>query len=92
MADPQSVKPEPVPLAPGLIGGHRFDWGTRTFVMGIINCTDDSFSGDGLGADTDSAVRQGLRMVEEGADLLDVGAESTRPGFTPAGPGGPAES
>ena len=51
--------------------------------MGVINCTEDSFSGDGLRADADAAVRQGLRMLAEGADLLDVGAESTRPGFQP---------
>jgi dihydropteroate synthase len=65
------------------IGGRRFEWGTRTYVMGIINVTPDSFSGDGLGADTDRAVAQGLRMVREGADMLDVGGESTRPGHQP---------
>jgi dihydropteroate synthase len=65
------------------IGGHRFAWGSRTYVMGIVNVTPDSFSGDGLGADQDGAVSQGLRMVQEGADLLDVGGESTRPGHVP---------
>jgi dihydropteroate synthase len=58
-------------------------WGTRTFVMGIVNVTPDSFSGDGLlvGADpVAAAVEEARRMVEEGADLLDVGGESTRPG------------
>jgi dihydropteroate synthase len=65
------------------IGGRRFDWGSRTYVMGIVNVTPDSFSGDGLGADRDAAVAQGLRMVEEGADMLDVGGESTRPGHVP---------
>ena len=65
------------------IGGKRFDWGTRTYVMGIVNVTPDSFSGDGLGDDRDAAVVQGLGMVEEGADLLDVGGESTRPGHVP---------
>lgn len=74
---------QPVPLAPGLIGGRRFVWGSRSFLMGVINATDDSFSGDGLHGDTDAAVRQGLRMAEDGADLLDIGAESTRPGFRP---------
>jgi dihydropteroate synthase len=49
--------------------------------MGIVNVTPDSFSGDGLGTDVESAVRQGVRMVEDGADILDVGGESTRPGF-----------
>jgi dihydropteroate synthase len=65
------------------IGGHHFDWGRRTYVMGIVNVTPDSFSGDGLGDDRDAAVAQGLRMVGEGAELLDVGGESTRPGHVP---------
>ncbi|TMC53666.1 MAG: dihydropteroate synthase [Chloroflexi bacterium] len=51
--------------------------------MGIVNVTPDSFSGDGLGSDVDAAVAQGLRMVGEGADMLDVGGESTRPGHVP---------
>ena len=65
------------------IGGKRFDWGSRTYVMGVINVTPDSFSRDGVGTDADAAVAQGTRMVEEGADLLDVGGESTRPGHVP---------
>jgi dihydropteroate synthase len=65
------------------IGGRPFEWGSRTYVMGIVNVTPDSFSGDGLGADLDGAIAQGLRMVKEGADLLDVGGESTRPGHVP---------
>ncbi len=65
------------------IGGRRFEWGTRTYVMGIVNVTPDSFSGDGLGTDVDAAVAQGLRMVGEGAAMLDVGGESTRPGHVP---------
>jgi dihydropteroate synthase len=62
------------------IGGRRFEWGVRTYVMGIVNVTPDSFSGDGLGADREAAVAQGVRMVKEGADFIDVGGESTRPG------------
>jgi len=65
------------------IGGRRFEWGARTYVMGIVNVTPDSFSGDGLGADAAAAVTQGMRMVSEGADMLDVGGESTRPGHVP---------
>ena len=51
--------------------------------MGIVNVTPDSFSGDGLGTDQQAAIGQGLRMVREGADMLDVGGESTRPGHVP---------
>lgn len=67
------------------IGQVRFDWGSRTYVMGIVNVTPDSFSGDGLGTDAEAAVAQGLRMAGEGADMLDVGGESTRPGHVAVG-------
>jgi dihydropteroate synthase len=66
------------------IGGRLFEWGSRTYVMGIINVTPDSFSGDGLMASsTDpvaAAVAQARQMAEEGADILDIGGQSTRPG------------
>ena len=65
------------------IGGRRFEWGSRTYVMGIVNVTPDSFSGDGTGVDQERAAAQGVRMVSEGADMLDVGGESTRPGHQP---------
>jgi dihydropteroate synthase len=52
----------------------------RTRVMGIVNVTPDSFSDGGSFEDSDSAVRHGLRLLNDGADLLDVGGESTRPG------------
>lgn len=52
----------------------------RPRIAGILNLTDDSFSGDGLRANLDAAIAQGVAMVEQGADLLDIGAESTRPG------------
>ena len=70
-------------LAATRIGPATFGWGSRTFVMGILNLTPDSFSGDGLLVTDDpveAAVEQARRMVAEGADLLDVGGESTRPG------------
>lgn len=54
--------------------------GRRTLVMGVVNITPDSFSDGGNFLDRDAAVRRGLELVEEGADLLDLGAESTRPG------------
>jgi len=52
----------------------------RPRICGILNLTDDSFSGDGLRANVEAAVVQGVAMVEQGADMLDVGGESTRPG------------
>ena len=60
----------------------EFRWGERTYVMGIVNVSPESFSGDGL-ADVSDAVDQAKRMAEEGADILDVGGESTKPGFKP---------
>jgi dihydropteroate synthase len=70
--------------APLEIGPRTFTWGSRTFVMGILNVTPDSFSGDGLlasgGDPVRAAVARARAMVAEGADLLDVGGESSRPG------------
>ncbi len=63
-------------------------WGTRTFVMGILNVTPDSFSGDGLMSEADAtaaALAQARQFVEAGADILDVGGESTRPGAQQVG-------
>ena len=60
--------------------GETLEWGRRTYVMGVINVTPDSFSGDGLGSDIPAVVEQTLRYEEEGADIIDIGAESTRPG------------
>ena len=68
------------------IGGREFRWGARTYIMGIINVTPDSFSGDGLAGRPEQALDQALRFEAEGADILDVGAESTRPGHTPITP------
>lgn len=57
--------------------------GSKTFVMGILNVTPDSFSDGGLFKDVSQAVEYGLQMVEDGADIIDVGGESTRPGASP---------
>src|SRR3989338_8092680 len=57
--------------------------GGRPLVMGILNVTPDSFSDGGQFVDPAAACRQAWRMVEEGADLLDLGGESTRPGAAP---------
>jgi dihydropteroate synthase len=59
--------------------------GERTLVMGILNITPDSFSDGGVHFDPQRAVEAGLRMVDDGADILDVGGESTRPGSDPVG-------
>ncbi|MBK9623392.1 MAG: dihydropteroate synthase [Rhodocyclaceae bacterium] len=53
---------------------------TKPIVMGIVNLTDDSLSGDGLATDVAAAVRHALRLIDEGAAILDLGAESSRPG------------
>jgi dihydropteroate synthase len=63
--------------------GEKLAWGRRTYVMGVINVTPDSFSGDGLGSDIPAIVDLAVRMEAEGADFLDLGAESTRPGSMP---------
>lgn len=60
--------------------GLHLDLSTRTHVMGVLNVTPDSFSDGGAFFDLDDAVAQGCRMAEDGADILDVGGESTRPG------------
>lgn len=57
--------------------------GRRPLVMGIVNVTPDSFSDGGLYSATDAAVAHGLELVEQGADLLDIGGESSRPGSQP---------
>lgn len=59
--------------------------GERTLLMGVLNITPDSFSDGGLFFDRDKAIAHGLKMAEEGADIIDVGGESTRPGSRPLG-------
>lgn len=67
--------PEPIRCGPAVL-----TFGRRTLVMGIINMAPDSFAGDGLAGDADAAEARGRAFREEGADLLDVGGRSTRPG------------
>jgi dihydropteroate synthase len=69
--------------APLRVGDVTFVWGERTYIMGILNVTPDSFSGDGFAGDVERAVAQARAMVAAGADILDVGGESTRPRHTP---------
>ena len=66
-----------------MIGGHVFRWGSRTYLMGVVNVTPDSFSGDGLAGDATAAADLAERMAADGAHLIDVGGESTRPGAAP---------
>lgn len=64
----------------------QFIWGVKTYVMGIVNSTPDSFSGDGLLITNnwvEAAVNKASQMAKAGADLLDIGGESTRPGSAP---------
>ena len=70
------------PPPPLELPGHRLEFGKRTLVMGILNVTPDSFSGDGVGDDVDAAVNRAQSLAAEGADIVDVGGESTRPSKT----------
>ena len=81
------------PPAPTQWGRHTLAWGQRTYIMGIVNVTPDSFSRDGIATAglsqaeiIELAVEKGLRMVAEGADMLDIGGESTRPATEGAEP------
>lgn len=73
------ASPPDLPLA----DGRRVPLRRRCHVMGVVNVTPDSFSDGGLFLDRDAAVKHALSLVEDGADLLDVGGESTRPGAEP---------
>ncbi|WP_141336469.1 dihydropteroate synthase [Paenibacillus sp. tmac-D7] len=64
-------------------GAVRLDYGAHTLVMGILNVTPDSFSDGGAYIEPEAAVARARQMIAEGADILDIGGESTRPGFAP---------
>ena len=70
-------------IVPMQIGSYEFEIGARTYIMGILNVTPDSFSDGGQYTTVQTAVEHALRMQAEGADIIDVGGESTRPGHTP---------
>ena len=57
-----------------------FDFGKKTYIMGILNVTPDSFSDGGKFFSIDDAIKQALKMEKDGADIIDIGGESTRPG------------
>lgn len=61
------------------VGDREFAWGARTYVMAILNVTLDSFSGDGVGKNMDLAIRRAVQFQRDGADILDIGGESSRP-------------
>jgi dihydropteroate synthase len=68
------------------LGKRTLELGKRTLIMGIVNVTPDSFSDGGLYLDANNAIEQALRMLDEGADIIDVGGESTRPGAAVVAP------
>jgi dihydropteroate synthase len=70
------------PPPPVEVAGHRLEFGRRTLVMGILNVTLDSFAGDGVGNDVGAAVARAELLASEGADIVDIGGESTRPSRT----------
>ncbi len=61
---------------------HIWNWGDKTYVMGILNVTPDSFSDGGEYNEVEKAVAHALQMIDDGADIIDIGGESTRPGHT----------
>ncbi|ADI25142.1 dihydropteroate synthase [Geobacillus sp. G4] len=63
--------------------GHELDLNKKTLIMGIVNVTPDSFSDGGRFYDVENAVKHAKRLVAEGADIIDIGGESTRPGADP---------
>ncbi|MDR2659720.1 MAG: dihydropteroate synthase [Spirochaetaceae bacterium] len=69
------------------IGKKEFNWGSRTYIMGILNRTPDSFSDGGQYIELEKAAEHAFAMAAEGADIIDVGGESTRPGFAPVSAG-----
>ncbi|HEY3451928.1 MAG TPA: dihydropteroate synthase [Myxococcales bacterium] len=79
----QAIERTAAPPAPMRIGRRTFEWGSRTYLMGVVNVTPDSFSDGGKHATADTAVAAGERLAAEGVDLIDIGGESTRPGSEP---------
>jgi dihydropteroate synthase len=66
------------------LGKRALELGKRTLIMGVVNVTPDSFFDGGRYLDSGKAAAQGLQLLEEGADIIDVGGESTRPGASVA--------
>src|SRR5579884_3062164 len=97
MLPPKRLLPRPVRISPSMAGHARRKFrlrlparalalGERTLLMGVVNVTPDSFSDGGLYLETGAAVEHALALEREGADILDIGGESTRPGADPTPP------
>jgi len=84
-ADEAMMESHSRPLTPWKLRSRVLEMGRRTLVMGIVNVTPDSFSDGGLFLDPQTAVARATQLLDEGADLLDLGAESTRPGSRAGG-------
>ena len=82
MRDPTRTEPKRSIRGPGF----TLSRGRRPLIMGILNVTPDSFSDGGTFYDTETACRRAMEMAEEGADIIDIGGESTRPGAQRIGP------
>ena len=78
MEDRENLFPQPV-----LVGHKILDFSKRSYIMGILNVTPDSFSDGARFFDFDDAIKHGMKMAVQGADIIDVGGESTRPGAEP---------
>jgi dihydropteroate synthase len=68
------------------LGQRTLELGKRTLIMGIVNVTPDSFSDGGLYLDSEQAIAQAVKLLDQGADIIDIGGESTRPGVKVAAP------
>eukprot|EP00494_Astrolonche_serrata_P002933 UN02939 len=75
----ETERPEPI-YQVFQIGNNVYKKDERTLIMGILNATPDSFSDGGLYNDSDKAISQITKMVEDGADIIDIGGQSTKPG------------
>ena len=71
---------QPSPPANWILHRHSFEWGKRTYLMGVLNITPDSFSDGGEFSTASAALTQAQQIVAAGADIIDVGGQSTRPG------------
>ncbi len=79
------------PVFDWLIGSRALQLGKRTLIMGVVNVTPDSFSDGGINFDRDRALEYAIKLLQDGADIIDVGGESTRPGAkVPGAEGGAA--